>query len=211
MAGLMDKIKNTAQLAKLKGELLLLDRDISRRHYEFGIHLYDVLSSETNFRCSNSNIQEPFEHARHDIAKLMADKTQKQHSIELLTCQADRGVPAHSIQTKLQKAGQMAVDGGHEAKLMGEILLVDRKIKQRKEAFGVDVCVLLGVLQSNKAMPTADQQKVKSGLFGSMIKLSKKEQEIQQLVERVKKDTEVLEARKRTKEREIQERSNGNW
>jgi hypothetical protein len=196
------KIKNQAAITQLKGEMALIDRETNSRKRSFGVELYDLLGGERSvgmFQSLQMTVKEPYEIARADIQRLHAQKLEHQEELDKRSTLLERSRPAVTAGEKASKVGQWISNTGHEGKLHAQIALLDRQIRQRKEQFGMDVYAMLA--------PTAEETKKSSNpLKTQLSKLSKKEQEIEQCIERVKKDVASMEKRKQVKEREMQER-----
>lgn len=144
---------------------------------------------------------------------------------EVLKLQADReramGSAGSTASDQFHRAGEWVSSQSKEAKLKTEMALLERKIRQRKEQFGLDVFAFLvedpssaGTTTSTSSTTTTDSNPhsggggflgtVKAGITNAVSKLHPTEQKIQQCIERALSEDAAVESRKARKEREIQ-------
>jgi hypothetical protein len=240
--GFFTSVKNAGAKAKLKGEIALLDREIQTRRHSLGVELYNLLqltehsktvniATPSIFHANESQIKIPYEACRADLRILQNEMEAKRLELERIAVNRERARPPRTNQERLEKAGSWMSDTGSEAKLQVELKMLERKMKSRKEKFGVDVCEHLDTLPSktsestaaSRAMNKTDEKKkgsgrlgiltggskspvsgVKSGIASQFSKLSKSEKEIQECLGRAKRDITFIENQKDLKNREIE-------
>jgi len=206
---------NAVQKTKLRGEIALLDREIKARQNEFGIELYDLLivlarskstfgpiKTPSVFHAIETSLKEPFEACHADIQQLKDQKDAKEQEVVHLEVNRERAPPARTNREALGKAGSWISDTSSEAKLAVQIKLLERQIQSRKEQFGIDVFV---ILDNNEDKKTGNRlSSPKKGIASRLSKLSNSEQEIEDCVDRAKKDVSSIRRRQQDKEREIE-------
>ena len=236
--GFFTSAKNAAVKTKLRGEVALLDREIATRQKALGVELYDLLvvicagggnkmaglKAPSIFHANQAKIQEPFEACRSDIRLLMEDKEAKEQEIVHIEANRERSRPSRDKQEALTKAGNWISETGTEAKLQVLIKKIDRDMKLRKEQFGLDVFEVMhteeaagqsspgkaGVLGKITGTGKGAATGVKTGIASRLSKMSKSEQDIQDCIERAKKDVGLIEYRKDLKVREMSRLENEN-
>ena len=210
------KIKSAGLQTKLKGELALIDRESRLNQQAFGVELYDLLDQLSNknqpmsslLGTQSQQIKQIYDACVLDIRLLQDERDAKEQEVEHLQANRDRAPPVYSNREKLARAGDWVASNSKETKIKGEMVLLDRKIKQAKEKFGVDVFQYVVMQQGGGA----DDQKKKKGLLGgvkagitnSVSKLSPAETKIQECIQRVQATNKQIQSRRDRKEREIQ-------
>lgn len=221
------KVKNAGVKAKIQGEMALLDRQAKTRKQKFGVDLYNLLdrldrsnslgsagssSSAASVKApmflgtQSQKIKHIFDATQLQNRSLQDDHDAKAQEVEHLQVNRDRARPAVTGQEKMQRAGQWISSNSSEAKLRTEMALLERKIKQKKEEFGLAVFEL--VEGSGSATAASDEKKgilggVKSGVTNQLSKLSGNEREIQHCIDTAKSDVEYIYKQKTSKQREI--------
>jgi len=208
---LWKKVKTTTTAfgttTKLRGDITLLERDVTAKKKKFGIELYDLLTDDkknllgvaagTIFKKQETELKEPFERARDDINEIQGRKDAKQQELDVLEVKSASTLPDTTVNEKMKKAGKAINDAAVSAKLKAEMALLDREIKARKEEFGIDVYELT----------KAAEEKKKGGISGAVTDAltSQQEKDIQACIDRAKKDISPVETRMEGKKREIEQ------
>lgn len=203
-----DKAKKTAQKTKLRGKIVLLDRDINTKKKGFGVELYDMMTNDKNkllgvaagtlFKGQQTElIKEPFEMARDDIAGIQARKDVKQKDLDVMEVHDASSLPDSTLNQKMAKAGRAISNAGTTKKLQAQTALLDREMKNRKEQFGVEVFDLF----------LASDQKEKKGQRDSVTinpsNMTQQEKEIQACIDNAKGDVAEIEGRIKSKQTEM--------
>ena len=209
--GLWDNVKNAAEKTKLRGDIVLSQRNITARKKKFGVEFFDILTSDKQnvlgmsagtlsvFKKGGQNdeLREAFEQARDDIRAKQANKDQLQNKLDIMEVKGVHTMPDVTMGQKLSKTGKMFSNAGTGTKLRAQMTLLDREMKIRKEGFGLEVFDL--------AKSTEDKEKkgLKGTISKAMTGLSEQEKEIQKTVDSAKKDVETLEGKIVSMERQI--------
>lgn len=217
--GLWDKVVAGAKKAKLQGDLTLLDREITNRKYALGIELYECLTADTkpvgggimavtkNIRVAqlqqNTELNDPFEACRADIRDLEAQQEGHRQSQEALQTSRMRGVPPTTVGENLAHAGQWISTNATEAKLEGQIRLLDRDIRRRQEVFGVQVYD--SYLATAAFSTPGDTTSMRERLAARMTQYSPKEKKVQECLDRSKSAIALLERERMRKLKEMEE------
>eukprot|EP00543_Licmophora_paradoxa_P004570 CAMPEP_0202449852 /NCGR_PEP_ID=MMETSP1360-20130828/8541_1 /ASSEMBLY_ACC=CAM_ASM_000848 /TAXON_ID=515479 /ORGANISM="Licmophora paradoxa, Strain CCMP2313" /LENGTH=248 /DNA_ID=CAMNT_0049067913 /DNA_START=27 /DNA_END=773 /DNA_ORIENTATION=- len=239
--GFFGSVKNAAVKAKINGEISLIDREISNRKRSFGVELFDLIESNSSdsrkmpalFRATESQLEGPLNRCRKDIMDL--DRESRTHSRELDQIEAKRERQGRAITPgeQAQRAGEWISDAGTSSKLEVKVALLKRKIKQRKEEFGLEIWDIVSgdatqvdfVATDAAAAPAARGKSIKGALGGmgksvrskidegvktvkagvsdNLSKLNKVEQEIQKCIDQAKNDVNRVLNKRQSKEREI--------
>jgi hypothetical protein len=215
MASLWDKMKNTGTTAKLKGEIMLLEREKKVRKEQFGRDLYDLLNSEKGgniflvktpsiFHSKEEAIRQPFERCKNNVESLLLDKHGHRQEIDRLQIDRERALPPTSNREKLDKAGQWVASTSAEGKHTAQIALLDRRIAQRKGEFGLEVYdAMHGDSRGLGDDSSGRGNAVRAAVSTQLSKLSQKEKEIEDCVEQARKDVETIDRKIQSKRQEI--------
>ena len=216
--GFLDSVKNSANRAKLKGEMALLDREINNLNSKFGVELYDKLTQQqqaTNkgnilnlmefLPSSNANqkaVQEPLEACRADVTAKQMQIDAKRLEIEKLQCDRER-FRGHS--GTIEKMKHDTTSRSEEAKLHVQIKLLEREIHQRKEEFGRTVFDALADSNDSERSANAARGGGGGGILGKLKPENKNQKEIATLIERAQRPVALAREKKSTAERELAE------
>jgi hypothetical protein len=159
-----DKTKIAAQKAKLKAEMLMIDREIKGRKQAFGIAMYDhlsPLSQSQEFYAANDPLTEMLRphliSAQREIQALAGKRVklkQAQAQAEVTRASAFP-TKAETAVEKIQNAGKSAYLAGGETKLKAELAICDTQIKGHKQAFGLELfATLVDAEDSRGYLPT---------------------------------------------------------
>lgn len=215
MSSVWDQVKNAGNKTKLRGEIALLERQAKTRQQAFGVELYDLLVAEKGafvvktppvFHANEQKIRTPFEACKRDVDRMTADKLIHLQQIDTIQANRERTIPAYTAQEKLNNAGKWISGAGSEGKLQAQIALLNRQMKQRKEAFGLEVFHLLGNNDTNAASSNGSSGGggIKSVLSNQLSKLSTTEKKIEECVIEAKRDVAVTQRQIDVKLREIE-------
>ena len=168
--GFLDSVKNSAQKAKLKGEIALIDREINQLQSSFGVELFDKLthsqphhpSSSSKSASSSSGLPSLSQLPTLHLEDFMPNNAnQKAIHEPLEACRADvmakqKQIDAKRLEIEKLQCNRERFRGGtfekikhdtashsEEAKLQVQIKLLEREIQQRKELLGRTVFDLL--------------------------------------------------------------------
>lgn len=137
--GILDKAKNTAKSGKLKGEIMLLDREIKAKKQKFGVELADFLwDMEAKQKAlagkestALSSLRVPWDVAKTDLLKIREQRDEIQAKLDA------------AAQLKKSAENQGAMDkakaAGTEGKRRTKLQLLERELKSRKQNFGIEV------------------------------------------------------------------------
>lgn len=234
--GFFGNIKNAAVKAKINAEIKLIDRELANRKRAFGVELFDLVETNDDkaasylpsfFKAAATQIEGPMNSCRLDIRDF--ERERKLHTSELdrIENKRERSGRANSAGETASKAGEWISDAGTSSKLEVKIALLDRKIKQRKEDFGLEVYDMIAEATNRAATAPAPKKQqsikgmlkvvgktakktlekgvetVKSGVTDNLSKFNQSEQEIHKCVDNAKDDIRIILSRRQTKEREI--------
>merc|ERR1712046_263959 len=118
----------------------------------------------------------------------------------------ERQMPATTNKEKFDNAGTAVVDSGKQAKLYAEITMLDRKIKQRKESFGVEVFDILINTTTNYAVSgESEGAGFRSSVANKVGQIagSNKEKDLEALMEKAKADVTAIRLKKEAKQRQV--------
>lgn len=145
--GIFDSVRNNALKTKLRGELVLIDRQITVEKGKLGVALYDAIMDlqrkhhNTNKwpSCVTSDIKEEFEATKLEISKKADIKEAKELEVEKIAVNQERAPPPVTTQERASVAGRMLTSSASSTKLRVQSSLIGREIRAIKEAFGVSV------------------------------------------------------------------------
>ncbi|KAL3907362.1 MAG: hypothetical protein SGILL_008907, partial [Bacillariaceae sp.] len=187
--------KASTQKTKLRADISLADREAKGRKKKFGVDLYDVLthdkqkmlgiSAGTLFKGNHEEMKASFERARDDISAKLARKEEFQRQRDVLEVKGSHTMPDTTMGEKMSKAGKAASDAGKDTKLRAQQAMLDREIKIRKEAFGLEVF--------DVCKPSEKKDKgIKGALSNAISNLSEHEKDIQAVIDQAKRDVEII-------------------
>lgn len=221
MASFFAKAKNTAIITKIKGEILLLDRESKVQRQAFGVELYDLLDGMSSkggsdkfpqfLGTESQQIKQLFDACQLDVRQQLDTRDAKTQEVESLQANRERALPPTNNKEKLTRAGEWMTSQGKEGKLKAENAFINQKIKSRKQLFGVDVFSLVVEGASTESILGEEESESKRNLFGGiksgianqLSKLSGDERKIQECIKKAKADDDLIQQRKDRKEREI--------
>lgn len=156
--GFLDHVQSAALQAKGKGEIALLDREMTTCKKAFGIALFDLMLTidkaavkakmKTPYLLAcYSNVESAalmscYEVAKADVTKLLNKKSLKERELDFLELEG-LNQPTDTAVQKAKAAGNWFANAGTETKLIASLALLDREIRIQKEAFGLKVYNLL--------------------------------------------------------------------
>jgi hypothetical protein len=133
------------QKTKLRGEIMLVEREAKTRQQTFGVELYDFvapLAKSPDFFAANDQmtdvIRGPFLGAQREIAALMIKRGKLKE--ELAQAEVARKAafpaPATTFGEQVLNTGKATAFTANEVKIKTEISMVDAQIRSHKEDFG---------------------------------------------------------------------------
>jgi hypothetical protein len=144
-----DKAKKQAQKTKLRGDVILLERQTNTKKKAFGVEFYDLITNDKNkllgvsagtiFKGQREELKEPFERARDDIAGKKAQKDIHQKDMDVMEVKGAHTLPDATLGEKANKAGAVMSNAATSTKLSAKMALLDREMKIRKEEFGIEL------------------------------------------------------------------------
>jgi len=190
-----DKAADQAKIAKIKADMLLIDRSIDGRKRAFGVAMYDYLSplsQSPDFYAANDKLTEIVRPililAQKEIQALAAKRVKQKEALAQAEAQRHAAFP-----TKAETYGQKLVNFGKagylhsgETKIKTEISVTERLIKGHKEDFGVTLYEAFAAAEDNSGFLPTDRQ-------------------IRNVYDTCRQDLTVLEQKKKAKEDEIVE------
>lgn len=192
-----DNVKKSGQKTKLRGEVMLLEREANARKKLFGIQFYDLVTNDKNkllgmsagtiFKGKREELKEPFERARDDIAGHQAQKDIHQKDLDVLEVKGAHSLPDHTVGQKVNKAGATMSNAATATKIAGQIALIDRQMKIRKEEFGMEV--FGNVMEGEEGEKKGG---IKKRLTATVQSLTPHEKEIQACIDAAKSDVKAI-------------------
>lgn len=143
--GIFDSFKKGATKTKIQGEIVLLDREIAAIKKEFGVTLFDLLSKAVDGNTTpdllkkQTEVANSFETFYKDVQDIIKEKEVKLKEIDTYEAKKDTRLPATTTQEKLSNFGMLVGEQTHATKCKADIAMMDRNIKLKKEAFGVEI------------------------------------------------------------------------
>jgi len=193
MSGLWDTVKQQTFRTKLRGDLVLMEREANVRKKKLGVDLYDLLTKDkqnmlsmaagTIFEGQQMELKDPFDRSRNDVDAIQARKDVKQRELDVLEVKGAHTMPDVTVNDKLKKARKAVTNAGVATKLRAEMTLMDREMKIRKEEFGVEVFDLLQASEDSKK-----KTGIKATVSGAISKISDQEKAIQACIDQAKQD-----------------------
>lgn len=199
----------------------MVEREMTARKKQFGIDLWDLISSNNQkrqndliaapalFKGMEEKIKAPLDECSKDIALLKGSLAEKESEF-------------YKLQVKRESTlgggiGTWVSNSSAETKLKAQMALLERDIKIRKEKFGVDIWEL--VSENSSMAETISKETKNKGALGSiggaiggfgkgikggaasgLGKLSKDERAIQDCVDKAKEDIGYLQRSKDRKQ-----------
>jgi hypothetical protein len=183
-----------AKKAKLKADIVLIDREISNRKKAFGVTMYDhvsPLSQSADFYAAEdpltSLLRPPLIKAQKEIQALAGKRVKLKEALAQAETNRAAAFPtrAETVGQKLFNFGKASVYHGGETKIKAELALVDRSIKGHKMNFGLELFALLVDAEDNKGYLPSDRQvrNIYDTCRGDIHKLdSKKKLKIEEII-----------------------------
>jgi hypothetical protein len=198
--GVLDAFKKNARKAKLRADIVLIDREITTHKHNFGIELYDALVEYERLHKKLPNKYESvtteFEQCRRDVTMHGNSIDAKQLEIERHFVTRERIAPAIEMSQKAKNLGTSLSSQSNQVKLQAQIKLLERDIQNRKGAFGIAVADALLLSNTTTESNTSASSKI-SALTGNPTK------QLDQVVTKYQRSIEVSQAQKNIKLREI--------
>lgn len=187
--------KLAAAKAKLKTDMLVIDRDIVKCKQAFGVSMYDhvsPLSQSAEFYAADDKLtnilRPPLIEAQKEIQALASRRIKLKEA--LAAAEAKR---AGAFPTKAETAGQQLMNFGKasvmhssETKIKAEIAVVDNLIKGHKQDFGAALFVILVDAEDNDGYLPPDRQ-------------------VRSIYDQTRQDIHKLQATKKKKAKELAE------
>lgn len=207
MSFLWEGVKQMSQLAgaaallagqktKIRGEMMLTEREVKTRQQIFGVELYDYvapLAKSPDFFAANDKmtdtIRGPFLAAQREIAALMIKRSKLKEELAQaeVTRKAAFPQPATTFGEQVINTGKATAFTANEVKIKTEIGMVDAQIKAHKEEFGEGMFATFIQLEDEEGwLPTVRDirsmyDKARQDVDKLKIKLDAKEKELNTL------------------------------
>jgi hypothetical protein len=217
--GFFDAVQNAGTRAKLNGEIVLIDRELVARKKLFGIEIYELVDSLDDkrkgdlvsmpgfFKGVEAQMKQPLDDCRKEVRLMQGERAALERERSQLESSRERDTKP--------SVGSFFSNTSTDASLNVQITMLDRKIKARKEDFGLHAWEFVSKDQSITGNVTAETKKatglgkvtgaiggltkgVASGVTAGLGKLSKDERAVQECLEKAKEDVGFME---RSKER----------
>lgn len=156
--GFLDSVKRKAQQAKLSGERLWVDRELTNVQHQLGVDLFQILLGPFHSSTKPEDTADidgilpglvaVFIAAFEDIQELMEKRNQADANRDQLEAKQDALAGQKEIPAGRRAAGWLSHTGG-KAKCAAEIAYYDREIYLRKQIFGKQVVEECGLLQDS--------------------------------------------------------------
>eukprot|EP00980_Cylindrotheca_fusiformis_P014787 scaffold4026_cov117-Cylindrotheca_fusiformis.AAC.22 len=207
--GIFDKAKKQAQKAKIRGDIVLLERQVNTKKKAFGVEFYDLITNDKNkllgvsagtiFKGQREELKEPFERARDDIAGKQAQKDIHQKDLDVMEVKGAHTLPDTTVGEKMNKAGAAMSNAAKSTQLSGKMALIDREIKIRKEQFGVEVFEHFSPTVAEGDSKGGVSKRISEKLSG----LTQHEKDIQACIDSAKSQVASIEEKITSKKREM--------
>lgn len=190
-----DNAADQAKKAKIKTDILLIDRSIDARKRAFGVSMYDYLSplsKSQDFYAASDKLTEIVRpiliSAQKEIQALELRRTKQKEALAKAEAHRAAAFPtkAETYGETLWNFGKAGVLHGGETKIKTELSVTDRLIKGHKEDFGVALYEAFAAAEDNEGFLPTDRQ-------------------IRNVYDTCRQDLTALEQQKRAKEDEIVE------
>lgn len=208
----MDVFKQKAKLAanaagivsrkaKLRADIMFIEREIKNRQHAFGVLLYDyvsVWSARPEFFAANEDniliatLRPPLIQSQREIAALHLKRTELKERINLTNVSrtASYNQKSENWAEAISNASRTTMIAGNEAKLKAELAMVESNINHYKHLFGVSIYQQFTLLEDTKNWLPTDR-------------------EIRSLYDSCRKDIENCRKKIQSKENEIKTLDNG--
>lgn len=162
-----DSAATKAKQAKIKTDMLMIDRSIDARKRAFGVAMYDYLSplsGSPDFYAANDKLTEIVRpnliNAQKEIQALAAKRVKQKEALAVAEAGRAAAFPtkAETYGQKLINLGKAGYLHGGEAKIKTELSVTDRLIKGHKEDFGVALYNAFAYAEDNEGFLPTDRQ-----------------------------------------------------
>jgi len=162
-----DNAADQAKKAKMKADVLMIDRSIEIRKKAFGIAMYDYLSplsQSADFYAASDKLTEIVRPiliiSQKEIQALAARRVKQKEALAVAETQRAAAFPtkAETYGQKLVNFGKAGYLHGGETKIKTEISVTDRFIKGHKEDFGVTLYNAFAAAEDNEGFLPTDRQ-----------------------------------------------------
>ena len=190
----MDNVKKAGRVAKLQGDLLLIDRQVTACKEKHGVDIYNILakisrmtSQDQDDNDGNDNLPVPglqaaFQAATEDLVDLNHKRNQLEEELEIRQEAADKN-----------KGGGAAVSAFFTStKLKTELAYYEREIKVRQGIFGHQVFDDLQLMTQNNGQPFDENA------HAAALVLNAARQEMQDILQRKQEKEAEIETAKAT-------------
>jgi len=190
-----DSAADHAKKAKIKADILMIDRSTDARKRAFGVAMYDYLSPlslSPDFYAANDKLTEIVRPiliiAQKEIQALAARRVKQKEALAIAETSRAAAFPtkAETYGQRLMNFGKAGYLHGGETKIKTELTVTDRFIKNHKENFGVTLYNALAAAEDNDGFLPTDRQ-------------------IRNVYDTCRQDLTLLEQQKKAKEDEITE------
>ena len=231
----MQSAKTSAYKTKLRTEIDIIRRRILARKKKVGVDIYallvaksqnDILQLPSALSGASGTIKEKLRDCQADVSAMMQEKTDLETDSTIRRVQNERAAPVSTMGDRMKLAGRWISNAGTEMSTQTQLLNLDRKMKIRKEQFGLEVWEAVASGSSSIIM-TNDQvlgaagaaveggagmlgkignvgRNLTKGVSSYVKNLSKMEREIQACVDTAVNEVVAWEHDKAKKEREVE-------
>lgn len=229
--GFLDGISSTARKAQLHAEISLVDRELASRKRAFGVELYDKIASQNKrasgleaasavlFQAIENSIREPLTACSDDVRRLELEYDEKKREKELIEIRQEKAALGENPASNT--ISRRIANQANLAQLAVQTTLLEREMKQRKEQFGLEIWDIVSSPQwlhetvSKETKNSTGAVGTVTGAVGGLVKgtkgtiaktlgkMSGKEREIEDCVNKAKEDVRFLEMKRSNKVTEI--------
>lgn len=162
-----DATKVAAQKTKLRGEMVMIDREIQNRKKTFGVAMYDhiaPLSQSQDFYAASDELtnilRPPLLNAQKEIQALAAKRVKLKEQLAAAEAKRAGAFPekAETVGQKFVNFGKASVMHSGETKIKAELAIVDSRIKGHKQNFGLDLYATLSEAEDTRGYLPSDRQ-----------------------------------------------------
>lgn len=155
--------------AKLRADIMFIERDIKNRQHTFGVQLYDyvsVWSARPEFFAANEDniliatLRPPLIQAQREIAALHLKRTQLKERINMTNASrtASYNQKSEHWTESISNAGRTTMIAGSEAKLKAELAIIENNINHYKHMFGISIYQQFTLLEDTKNWLPTDRE-----------------------------------------------------